>query len=265
MVARGVSERVTTPFVGSIGRKIVTDKVQVLTNTLFGSNEIGLFYIPQPVVSGSQVLFQDSAGTIPVSNDGDLVGLMKDLSGNNNHASQTTDSNRPTYRTDGTYHWLEGAGNEWMTFPGLTVTEMSHVSALRNTTAGSVQGIYAVDGDFGNCINVNNGDQIQQRSGGSALIATFATDIDYLCDGDAKSDNTTFLRRETSGGSLDTETGTWTPETRTYSVLLARSSGGSSPLIGRWYGGMLIDRVLSPDEISSTRQHYADTCGVTLT
>ena len=57
----------------------------------------GVWYDPSNLSS----LFQDSAGTTPVTADGDLVGLMLDLSGNGFHASQATAGNRPIFKTDG--------------------------------------------------------------------------------------------------------------------------------------------------------------------
>ena len=73
--------------------------------SLFSNGEQGAFYLPEP-----ENLFQDAAGTTPVTADGDPVGLMLDKSGNGNHASQANSLRRPIYRTDGVLHWLEGDG-----------------------------------------------------------------------------------------------------------------------------------------------------------
>ena len=71
--------------------------------TLFTGGRNGVWLDP----SDLSTLFQDVAGTIPVTTDGDPVGLIKDKSGNNNHATQPVSAARPTYRTDGVLHWLE--------------------------------------------------------------------------------------------------------------------------------------------------------------
>lgn len=81
-----------------------------LIRTLYGNGEQGVMYIPEPKVLGQQVLWQDAAGTVPVTADGDPVGLMLDLSGNGNHATQPVSAERPVYRTDGVRHWLQGDG-----------------------------------------------------------------------------------------------------------------------------------------------------------
>lgn len=56
-----------------------------------------------------QILFQDEALSTPVTTSGQRVGAMIDLSGNGFTAWQV-DNARLIYRTDGTYHWLEGDG-----------------------------------------------------------------------------------------------------------------------------------------------------------
>jgi hypothetical protein len=73
----------------------------------------GVWYDPSNLSS----LFQDSAGTTPVTADGDPVGLMLDLSGNGFHATQATAGNRPVYKTDGVTSWLEctSASSHFMT------------------------------------------------------------------------------------------------------------------------------------------------------
>lgn len=55
-------------------------------------------------------MFQDSAGTTPVTAADQPVGKVLDKSGNGNHASQATDSKRPMLRSDGRLWWLEFDG-----------------------------------------------------------------------------------------------------------------------------------------------------------
>lgn len=70
---------------------------------LFAGGKQGVWYDP----SDKSTLFQDVAGTVPVTKDGDPVALMKDKSGNGNHATQSVSTARPIYKTDGVLHWLE--------------------------------------------------------------------------------------------------------------------------------------------------------------
>lgn len=73
---------------------------------LFTAGTTGFLYDPAQM----STLFQDAAGTVPVTAANQPVGRIKDLSGLGNHAVQTTASARPLYKTDGTKHWLEFDG-----------------------------------------------------------------------------------------------------------------------------------------------------------
>jgi hypothetical protein len=59
--------------------------------TLFGTSDQGVWYDP----SDFSTLFQDSAGTTPVTALEQPVGLMLDKSGRGNHATQPTATSRP--------------------------------------------------------------------------------------------------------------------------------------------------------------------------
>ena len=116
--------------------------LEALIFALFGASEQGAFYIPRPIVNGTQALFQDSAGTVPVTADGDPVGKMLDQSGNGNHAIQTVSGSRPVYRTDGTLHWLQGNGtNSFMLISG----SRTSLSFMTDGTGATVQMMFSGD------------------------------------------------------------------------------------------------------------------------
>lgn len=150
------------------------DPLADLIQQLFGNGEQGAFYLPQPVVNGEQVLFQDAAGTIPVTADGDPVGLLKDLSGNGNDASQSTSASRPAYRTDGSLHWIEFDGvDDYLTDGGsFTVTgqDQSYM-AVSSVFTGSVS---SNDGFF----SYSNGDLVS----GSARAIDFGSSTSLKID-----------------------------------------------------------------------------------
>ena len=85
--------------------------MRALISALFGAGEQGAFYIPRPVVNGTQALFQDAAGTVPVTADGDPVGRMLDQSGNGNHAIQTVSADRTVYDVNSSMEYLAFNGN----------------------------------------------------------------------------------------------------------------------------------------------------------
>lgn len=88
-----MSHNIKTPLT-SISRavgNILQLKDDQLIKSLFANNEQGFFYDPNDL----STMFQDSAGTIPVTAAGQPVGLVLDKSGRGNHATQSTSASRP--------------------------------------------------------------------------------------------------------------------------------------------------------------------------
>lgn len=81
-----------------------------IIQSLFASSEQGFAYNPNDL----STMFQDSAGTVPVTGAGQPVGLIRDKSGRNNHASQTTSASRPILRQNATTgaYYLEFDGTD---------------------------------------------------------------------------------------------------------------------------------------------------------
>ena len=75
--------------------------------SLFASGEKGVWFDANDI----STLFQDAAGTIPVTAVGQKVGKWLDKSGNNNHATQSNTALQPTYQID-------PEGNPNVTFSG---------------------------------------------------------------------------------------------------------------------------------------------------
>lgn len=74
--------------------------------SLFAAGELGAWYDP----SDLSTMFQDAAGTVPVTANNDPVRLIRDKSGRNSHATAPSDAARPQYKTAGGLHWLEFDG-----------------------------------------------------------------------------------------------------------------------------------------------------------
>ncbi len=80
---------------------------------------------------GEATMFQDNAGTTPVTADGQPVGKILDKSGRGNHASQATAASRPLYKTDGTYHWLQFDGvDDSLSTAAINFTSTSQMSVF---------------------------------------------------------------------------------------------------------------------------------------
>jgi len=78
---------------GLASRRVPQGVLTPMNTLLFGSGEQGALYDP----SDLSTLFQDSAGTTPVTAVEQFVALMLDKSGRGNHASQATSAKRPKY------------------------------------------------------------------------------------------------------------------------------------------------------------------------
>lgn len=168
---------------------------------LFAQGQQGVWYEPKP-----QYLFQDAAGTEPITADGDPVGLMLDLSGNGNHATQSAGADRPIYRTDGVRHWLAFNGvnhllgidtalshNQWSLAVIFSAVErdfiLAHTSAnlpwsgigQQGSThsvlvgQGSSQGGFYVDGDLSTA--TTRGGQFDFAVTGNVLETVFTATI----------------------------------------------------------------------------------------
>lgn len=81
---------------------------QAIVSPIFAASERGVWFDPSDI----STLFQDSAGTTPVTAAGQPVGLMMDKSGRGNHATQATSASRPTYQVD-------SAGRPYISFDGV--------------------------------------------------------------------------------------------------------------------------------------------------
>lgn len=84
-------------------------------------------------ISNITSLWQDTAGTIPVTDPGDPVARVDDVSGRGNHATQTDPAKQPTYQIDVN-------GNAYLDFDG--VDDFLQVPALN--LSGATSGLLLV-------------------------------------------------------------------------------------------------------------------------
>ena len=105
--------------------------VTFLPSDLFAASEKGVWYDPGDITT----LFQDVAGTIPVTASGQTVALMKDKSGNGADATQSDATKRPTFQvyagTDYGYLNFDGT-NDFMVTSAINFTG----TAVMTATAG---------------------------------------------------------------------------------------------------------------------------------
>lgn len=111
----------------SMSRDIPQGSVAYSPATLFASGEQGAWYDP----SDMSTMFQDAAGTTPVTAPDQQVGLIRDKSGRANHASQPTGASRPILRQSGALWFLEFDGvNDFLVTPSIDFTAQSEMSVF---------------------------------------------------------------------------------------------------------------------------------------
>lgn len=107
--------------------------------SLFSGGVVGVWFDPSDITT----LFQDTAGTIPVTTTGQSVALMLDKSGNAKHATQATLAQRPTY---GIIPY--GGVRNILTGTDALSTQSVSVGAIAQTLSFTGTGTVALSGVF---------------------------------------------------------------------------------------------------------------------
>lgn len=134
----------------------------------------GVWYDP----SDLSTMFQDSAGTIPVTAPGQPVGLILDKSGKGNHATQPTTGYKPLYQKAGNLSYLEFDGlDDYLVTGNINFTGSDKIAVAAGVRKLSDVGAGAVaqlSGDW----QINNG-----SFGLFAPGAAGSPRLDYLSKG----------------------------------------------------------------------------------
>lgn len=112
---------------------------EAMLNQVFGNGENGTILDPGNIAS----MWQDAAMTVPVTADGDRVRVIQDISGHGNHATASSDAERPTYRANGGKPYLEFSGSNSLDFAGSALkfaNPSAHVGFHANATVMTLIG-----------------------------------------------------------------------------------------------------------------------------
>ena len=228
--------------------------------TLFSAGEQGAWYDP----SDLSTLFQDSAGTTPVTAVGQPVGKMNDKSGRGNHAIQATSASRPILQQDGSgryYLACDGIDDGLASVSAIdfTTTDKSTISiGLRKLSDAARASILELGNGVNNSFRVEaptsaapNYNFASAGSTSSSITATtFTAPITNIVTGiGSVSTDTAIIRiNGVQLGSSITDQGTG--NYRNDTLFLFRRGGSSLPFNGNFYGAVIRGAASSASQIS---------------
>lgn len=239
---------------------------------IFRSATQGFWYDP----SDFSTMFQDSAGTTPVTAAGQPVGKILDKSPFENHLTQATESFRPTLEQDALgYYYLAFDGTQFLSATiDFSATDTMTLAATYNPTiAGecSLMSLGTVTSQAGAFdLGVLMGGILLYRSGDSAFgargtasleasVATVSATLNLAGDSHATEnptlrfagdqfDLTNYVAGDTGGGNFGNYT--------------FKLGGGLAAFDGRCYGAMAFDIVLTATQIETVEAYLNSKSGL---
>lgn len=243
-----------------------------LIKSLFSLGEQGFAYDPNDLTT----LYQDAAGTIPVTAAGQPVGLMKDKSGRNNHASQTVSASRPILQrnaTTGAYYLAFDGVDDFLWTNNIDFTATDKVSLFAGlnivvTATGCViemgTNAAANNGSFG-LFKGSTAIQWASRGTTGVLGAQYSTPVypDVLCAKAAI--NTPLLTvRRNAILNIDDKRTQGTGNYGNYPLFIGRRAGTTLPFSGHLYSLIGIGRLTTDSETITLEKYIAKNTGATL-
>lgn len=245
---------------------------------LFASGEQGAWYDP----SDLSTMFQDSAGTTPVTEDGQPVGKILDKSGRNNHASQATAAARPLYKTSGGLHWLQFDGvDDGLVTAAIDFTATDKMSTWSGTyTTRLLTGFYdsvygtgdstGVPGVFGlNMPSSANLARYDMSGATTAIHRSFSiTDKRLLISASLSTTGTSQMKVRMDGvlvtDSGATDSGGGAFGNRPFTIGSVTATGGANPYTGNIYSLIIRGELSTTQEITDTETWVAGKTGISL-
>lgn len=216
-------------------------------------------------------LFKDTAGTTPVTADGDAVARINDKSGNGYHLLQSTAGARPLYKTSGGLSWLQADGVDdtlgvsGVSFAGSSMTAVAAVRAIAHANFGRIWSLSAAaSNDFDNAASAAAVLMASAAAGFSGFRSSelstgaLAAGSDVVIQ--SRFNNTDHVLR------MNGVDKTAVASSGTFNIVNMGlfSAGGASPANARFYGGGIIMRVLTSGEKAALDTYLGTKSGLVL-
>lgn len=270
---------VLRPVLGPVLRRVTDAPLGTLAGAvraLFANNEQGAWYDP----SDLSTMYQDAAGTTPVTAVEQPVGLVLDKSGRGNHATQATSAARPVLKQDsgGRYYLnfdgvddsLSTGSIDFTSTDKMTVwagvhkasdaatAMLAELSADAGTTAGSWY--LTAPSAAGTYVYFSRG----ATAGATATASGFAAPVtSVLCAiGDIAADQC-IVRVDgvqAASSAADQTAGNYTSRP----LYMGMRGGTSIPFNGRIYGLVIRGAASTASQIASGERFMASKSGVQL-
>lgn len=211
--------------------------------------------------SDLSTVFQDSAGTTPGA-VGQPVGLIRDKSGNGNHATQSTAASRPILRQSGSLYYLEfdgvddflatsainlTASDEMSVFAGLRkLSDAATQVAIENTTGSGSFRIYVPSGGSNWTYGSGGTTGIDNTASGYTAPAT------SVISGLTKISTPSGILRVNAVQKSTSPTSMGTGNFGNFALYIGRRSGTTLPFSGYMFASVGINRLVSAAELGQT-------------
>lgn len=230
---------------------------------LFSAGQIGAWFDP----SDTTTVFQDTAGTQPVTASGQPVALMLDKSGRGNHATQATPASRPIYREAGGKAYLEFDGiDDWLQTASINfsatnkMTVWAGVRKLSDAAQGVVVELtnaatnrFTISAPTGATANfgfANGGSTIVFPSTAPSYPSPFSSVLTGI--GDISGDVATLRVNGAQAAQVLTDQGTGNYANA--ALYIGRRGGTTLPFKGYLYGLIVRGAASSADQITKTEK-----------
>ena len=255
---------------------LMDDDAGFTPRSLFSAGEQGIWLDP----SDFSTLFQDSAGTTPVTAVGQPVGKILDKSGRGNHATQSTSASRPTLQQDsnGMYYLSFDGTDDGMATPSIDFTgtdKMTVWVGVRKLSDAGTQVIVELSADK----NANNGAFTMLAPAGVAATAQYGSKgttassatpsgltppVTFVLCGQSRISGPSVSARINGVVSASNTFSQGTGNYGNYPLYIGRRGGVVYPFNGHIYGLIGIGKLTSDAETLAIEKELAKRIGVTL-